>query len=94
MEAFARGGKFSLGCEFWQLPEIWGRGEGGVRGLGLCMAALVGLQYTGTLPTVHRYVLFQIQGHPRTSLGIVVANTRYFQLIGCEGPGRAEPVYE
>ena len=33
------------------------RGEGGVRGLGLYMAFLVGLQYTGTLPTVHRYVL-------------------------------------
>jgi len=33
-------------------------GDGSVRGLGLCMAVLVGLQYTGTLPTVHRYVLY------------------------------------
>ena len=33
-------------------------GWGGVRGLGLCIGGLVGLQYTETLPTVHRCVLF------------------------------------
>jgi len=57
-EAFIWGGKFSLGCAFWQLLEIGG--EGSIWGLGLCMAVLVGLQYTGTLPTVHRYVLYFI----------------------------------
>ena len=48
-----RGGKFSWRRAFWQLPEIGG--EGGVRGLGLYIAVLVGLQYTGTLPTVSLY---------------------------------------
>jgi len=33
-------------------------GSGGVRGLGFCMGVLVGLQYMGTLPTVHGYILF------------------------------------
>jgi len=32
--------------------------SGGVRGLGFCMGVLVGLQYMGTLPTVHGYILF------------------------------------
>ena len=55
------GGKFSLGRAFWQPPEMRGHWDngGGVRGLGFCMAVLVWLQYTGTLPTVHGYVLFR-----------------------------------
>jgi len=36
------------------------RGVGDIAGLGLCMGCLVDLQYMGTLPTVHRYVLFII----------------------------------
>ena len=40
----------------WQLSRHRG-GRVVSGGLGLYMSALVGLQYTGTLPTVQRYVL-------------------------------------
>jgi len=57
-------------------------GWGGVRGLGLCMAVLVGLQYTETLPTVHRCVLLSNPSAGRTGARhIVNAAERRISLL-------------